>query len=1126
LSAISSSQLASNNPNIGLGFDFYDLYHANGLAEIDAAFLEFAKLKNIEIYTHLQQIRSDKNTLSDKEQSELIIKLAPVLEEFIGNLFVIENPIKTLQAEHNSLSALFSCKRLFVQRRAVKQYKKEEAENFIASELLAKIGLSENDFSEIQFAQLVENLLQDEVSNAHKIDACMRYAAWAVHTIAGQRKYAQGVLFKVPQSTNLDKLIPHIEIDNNGAINLPESHRRARDGFALTDDGGSLEKALDNANYCIFCHKQGKDSCSKGLKEKDSSFKVTPHNIQLSGCPLEEKISEMNLLKSEGFSVGALAVITIDNPLCAATGHRICNDCMKSCIYQKQEPVNIPQVETRTLRDVLNMPWGFEIYSLLTRWNPLNFTRWLPLPETGKSVLVAGMGPAGFNLAHHLLNDGHIVVGIDGLKIEPLPNNLAGNNFIPIKNINDLLENLDTRLNYGFGGVAEYGITVRWDKNFLKIIRILLQRRQNFSLLGGVRLGSNITIDNAFQMGFQHIALCMGAGKPNLLGIPNGLAKGVRTASDFLMALQLTGAARLNSLANLTVRLPILVIGGGLTAIDAATESKAYYFRQLEKFQQHLNALKQKGNYDSFWNNLNAEEKIIAEEFLNHASDIDNLKQQKGLVKVVYRSALEKSPAYRLNHEEVEKALEEGIEFLPNMTPLEFLTDEYGYINSATFRNENAEIITLSARTILIAAGTSPNTIIAGEYGNNITMSGKYFRTVSIDGNEIKVVERNVKQADNSIVTTINPDGTSISFLGDMHPAFAGNVVKAMASAKQCYPQITALLRRTLERRKASEFIAAVTNELSAHVVQVNRLTPTIVEVIIKSPQAARNFKPGQFFRLQNFESTAPKSEEYSHAMEGLAMTGAWVDVNKGLVSIIALEMGGSSNFCVNLKPGEPVILMGPTGAATEIGDNETILLAGGGLGNAVLFSIGKAMRASNNKVIYFAGYKNNRDRFKLDDIEAAADIVIWCCDETPDFAPRRPQDCVFHGNIVQAIEAYNNADLPLNKVSRIIAIGSDRMMAAVQAARSAQLKPKLPQQHIAIGSINSPMQCMMKEICAQCLQRHIDPVTGLETYVFTCTNQDQDLDKVDFRHLRLRLEQNSMQEKLISSVLKQNSCN
>ena len=67
--------------------------------------------------------------------------------------------------------------------------------------------------------------------------------------------------------------------------------------------------------------------------------------------------------------------------MAAGTGHRICNDCMKACIYQKQDPVDIPQVETRTLKDVLELPWGFEIYSLLTRWNPLNFARPLPLGQ-------------------------------------------------------------------------------------------------------------------------------------------------------------------------------------------------------------------------------------------------------------------------------------------------------------------------------------------------------------------------------------------------------------------------------------------------------------------------------------------------------------------------------------------------------------------------------------------------------------------------------------------------------------------------------------------------------------------------------------------------------------------------
>ena len=317
-----------------------------------------------------------------------------------------------------------------------------------------------------------------------------------------------------------------------------------------------------------------------------------------AGCPLEEKISEFHKVKTEGHAIGALAVICIDNPLVAATGHRICNDCMKSCIYQKQEPVNIPQAETRTLKDVLELPCGFEIYSLLTRWNPLDLRRPFPRPASGKRVLVAGMGPAGFGLAHHLMNDGHTVVGIDGLKIEPLPADLSGVGaagervpFRPIREVRDIYENLSDRVMAGFGGVAEYGITVRWNKNFLKIIRLLLERRAEFALFGGVRFGGTLTVEDAAELGFDHLALCMGAGKPTVLDIPNGLARGVRAASDFLMALQLTGAAKADSIANMQLRLPVVVIGGGLTAVDTATESLAYYLVQVEKFLTRFETL-------------------------------------------------------------------------------------------------------------------------------------------------------------------------------------------------------------------------------------------------------------------------------------------------------------------------------------------------------------------------------------------------------------------------------------------------------------------------------------------------------------------------------------------------------
>ena len=245
-------------------------------------------------------------------------------------------------------------------------------------------------------------------------------------------------------------------------------------------------------------------------------------------------------------------------------------------------------------------------------------------------------------------------------------------------------------------------------------------------------------------------------------------------------------------------------------------------------------------------------------------------------------------------------------------------------------------------------------------------------------------------------------------------------------------------------------------------VQDVIRLTPTIVEVVVRAPLAARAFQPGTFYRLQNYETLAARVNGTTLAMEGLALTGASVDREKGLLSTIVLEVGGSSDLCTLLKPGEPVILMGPTGTPTETPSRETVLLVGGGLGNAVLFSIGQQLRASGSRTIYFAGYKKLIDRYKVEEIEKAADIVVWCCDEAPGFTPDRVQDKAFVGNIVEAMAAYARGDLdepeiPFSLVDRLVVIGSDAMMHAVQRARHAVLAPYLKHGHKAIASINSP---------------------------------------------------------------------
>ncbi|HVK39623.1 MAG TPA: hypothetical protein VNA88_13890 [Candidatus Kapabacteria bacterium] len=378
--------------------------------------------------------------------------------------------------------------------------------------------------------------------------------------------------------------------------------------------------------------------------------------------------------------------------------------------------------------------------------------------------------------------------------------------------------------------------------------------------------------------------------------------------------------------------------------------------------------------------------------------------------------------------------------------------------------------------------------------------------------------------------TSYNREGRLISYFGDNHPKYSGNVVKAMASARDGYPKIVELFAEEIARLDPTAqperdaewdaFCDDLDSRIIARVHEVKRLTPTIVEVIVHAPMQAAHFKPGQFFRLQNFEATAPRVGETTLAMEGLALTGAWVDVERGLVSLIVLEMGASSRMCAMLKPGEQVVLMGPTGAPTEIPANQDVVLLGGGLGNAVLFSIGKALRANGCRVVYFAGYKRGIDLYHQEDVEESADQVIWSTDTGDVIEPRRESDRFIAGNILEAMVAFAKGELgeqivPLSGIKHMIVIGSDRMMAAVQSARRGLLAPYLGE-HVAFGSINSPMQCMMKEICAQCLQRHVDPVTGEEKgFVFSCFNQDQHLDTVDFHFLNSRLKGNSLLEKI-----------
>ena len=1153
--------MSSAPPRLNFGLTFPDLRREDTLARLDELFIERLRAADAARCEQLLAMRQGRLP-SPVELSALLLAGGPVLEELIGELFGIGAELAAARRATLAHDPIFTFKKLFVQRRARRRLlKKEEFESFAALDAwltgaLQQAGLDGAD-RELAVARFGAQLLADEKANAQGVEKLVRWCIRALTTDEGRARVAGWVSFKLPEGTDHQRLVPIVEVrgDPIGRLEGPAHARRARDGFKLTDPRMSAREVQNEINYCIYCHDHDGDFCSKGFPEKkgepDKGLKVNPLGVTLTGCPLDEKISEMHTLKKAGYTIAALAMITVDNPMCAATGHRICNDCMKACIYQKQDPVNIPQTETRILTDVLRLPWGVEIYDLLIRWNPLRERQWLPKPYNGLKALVLGMGPAGFTLAHHLLMEGFAVVGVEGLKIEPLPDALVRN---PVRDYAALEEALDARVMAGFGGVAEYGITNRWDKNFLKLIYLSLARRARFQVFGGVRFGGTLTVEDAWTLGFDHIAICIGAGLPQALPVPGSLAPGMRQANDFLMSLQLTGAARAASLANLQVRLPAVVIGGGLTGVDTATEVQAYYIVQVEKTLARYRALAEELGEDRVRAGLDEGSLKILDEHLEHgravlaeraraaradeAPDLAGLIRKWGGVTIAYRKGMNESPAYTRNHEEIIKAFEEGIYYAEGLEPKKVKTDRYGQVEALVCSRaargadgkwvDTGREVAIPARAILVATGARPNVAYEFEHkGHFAKHKGQYLTHRDVDGALEPLTTLGHCKQDFGPFTSYGVDGHRVSFLGDTHPVFHGSVVKAIASAQKTYPKIVATFgARADARGDADEYRAfrdRMQDRLAARVEKVERLAAGIVELTVRAPQAAARFRPGQFFRVQTFETHAPAVHGTPLQTEPLALYGSRVDRDQGTVSMIVLETGASSRLIATLKPGDPIACMGPTGvrafAAEKSG--ETWLYVGGLLGAAQFRTVGAALRAGGNRVLYVAALDSAEQLFHQDELEAGADAIVWVTREGAPIAPRRPQDRSVTGEVVDAMVQYacgalGERPIRLEDVTKLWISGSSCFVRRVRDARARELAPYLIGNPATTASISTPMQCMLKGVCSQCLQWQIDPKTGQRTKaVFGCSWQDQPLDIVDLDNLDERLSQNRVQEHL-----------
>ena len=246
----------------------------------------------------------------------------------------------------------------------------------------------------------------------------------------------------------------------------------------------------------------------------------------VTACPTGIDIPSFIARIAQGNLRGAALAILEANPLggmCA----RVCPTevlCEDACVRHTLEdkPVEIGLLQRHATDALLAQPG-----------KPL-FTR---APRTGRRVAVVGAGPAGLACAHGLARAGHDVVVFEA--------RAKG------------------------GGLNEYGIaSYKATGNFAQAELDWLLSIGGIELRTGVALGDAITLES-LRADFDAVFLGLGLAGVNTLGIPEPQAAGLADAVDFIADLRQAG-----DLSAVPVGRHVLVIGGGMTAVDAAVQSK------------------------------------------------------------------------------------------------------------------------------------------------------------------------------------------------------------------------------------------------------------------------------------------------------------------------------------------------------------------------------------------------------------------------------------------------------------------------------------------------------------------------------------------------------------------------
>ena len=525
------------------------------------------------------------------------------------------------------------------------------------------------------------------------------------------------------------------------------------------------------------------------------------------------------------------------------------------------------------------------------------------------------------------------------------------------------------------GGVLRYGIP-----EFRLPNQLIDDVVEKIEALGGrfvtdFIVGKTATLDTIKAAGFQAVFVGSGAGLPMFMGVPGEHLLNIMSANEFLTRVNLMHA----NLDDYATPLPevagkrVLVIGGGNTAMDAARTAK----------------------------------------------------RLGGSVALVYRRTRAEMPA---RVEELEHALEEGIELHTLRSPSEFFGDEQtGFVKRALCSvmelgepdasgrrrpQETGETEDMAADLVIMALGNSSNPIIKDSQPD---LGVSKWGTISLksEGSQLTTKEDVYSGGD-----ATRGGSTAINAAGDGQSA-AGEILAQLSSGYT--PQQTqGLVAQALAYTQMASEIPVV--------VARRNLSPGIEELVVRAPAIATAAKAGQFVRVLR----DPKGEL-------IPLTLADWDAAAGTITLVIQDMGLSSHQINQMQVGDAFVgVAGPLGLPSKmepLAKDETIVFTAGGLGLPPVYPIMREHLRLGNHVTLISGFRTKDLMFWTGDGERVPELQREFGDLLDVIYTTDDGSFSIKGFVTTPLETMLNeqkAGQAVRKIAEVTTIGPPMMMKAV----------------------------------------------------------------------------------------------